>query len=241
MTGRLVELAGPAGSGKTTLVTALCAADPTIRVGLRTGHGAVAAGLLAASPTLLRARTGAPGRWWTTGELRAIGYLAAWQRPAGHRPAGTTLLDHGPTFRLASLLVGGPPMVRTRAFHRWWMRTSVAWGLLLDTVVWLDAADEVLIDRIRERDRDHRVREASDEDAGHFLAGYRTAYDATLDVLLRTGMRVVRIDTSAAAPDVLAATLAHVMAGAAARNPRAWSGLPPTPETATGTTAEATR
>lgn len=240
MNGRLVELAGPAGSGKTTLATALRALDPATRVGLPAGRGAVTAALVGASPTLVRARAAAPGRWWTAAELRAVGYLSAWQRPAGRPRTGTTLLDHGPAFRLASLLVSGPPMVRTRPFHRWWSHTCVAWGLLLDTVVWLDAPDEVLIGRIRARDRDHRVRASSLEEAVDFLDSYREGYDATLDVLRRTGTRVLRLDTSTASPDELAAALAPLLAPRTAFAPGPATRPAPGPATGTVPVAPAT-
>jgi thymidylate kinase len=100
-------------------------------------------------------------------------------------------------------------MSATPAFRRWWLETAVAWGLLLDTVVWLDAPDDVLIERIRERGRSHRVKGAPEDQARLFLARHRAAYDATLDVLNRTGTRVIRVDTSTAPASALAAGLAE--------------------------------
>lgn len=220
MTGRLVELAGPAGAGKTTLVDLLREQQPATRLGLPVDRAAVLLGLATAAPVLARARLASGGRWWTVAEQRSIGYLVAWQRPAGRRTAVSTLLDHGPTFRLAALRADGPPMSQTPAFRHWWLETAVAWGLLLDTVVWLDAPDDVLIERIRERSRGHRVKGASADEARLFLARHRAAYDATLDLLNRTGARVIRVDTSTAPASVLAAGLAERLDSTAAGHRR---------------------
>jgi hypothetical protein len=194
VTRRVVELAGPAGAGKTTLADTLRQQDERIVVGLPVSRLGILAGLGGAAATLARARMAAPGRWWTRGELRSVAYLRAWQGPAASRDE-TVLLDHGPAFRLAYLL-DGPPMAHTASFQSWWTRTGVSWGRLLHAVILLDAPDDVLLRRIDERDRGHRIRGVGRGDGAAFLARYRAAYDAVLDVLGAAGTRVIRVDTS---------------------------------------------
>jgi RecA/RadA recombinase len=195
VTRRVVELAGPAGAGKTTLADTLRQQDERMQ-----------AGLAGAAATLARARLAAPGRWWTAGELRSIAYLRAWLGPAASRESDeTVLLDHGPAYRLAYLL-DGPPMAKTARFQSWWTRTGISWGQLLDAVIWLDAPDDVLIRRIDKRDRGHRIRGVGRDDAAAFLARYRAAYGAVLDVLGGAGTRIIRVDTSTA-PAAIGATV----------------------------------
>lgn len=212
MTRRVIELVGPAGAGKTTLVNELLALDASATVGVSVGPLGLAAGMAAAAPAVAAARMSTEGRFWTAAELRNLAYLHAWRGPLTHG-SGTVLLDHGPVFRLAYLTACGPPMTSTPAFRRWWGRTSRSWAKVLDTVVWLDAPDDVLIHRIDARDRAHRVRGANVGEAAEFLSRYRAAYRSALDILASEGTHVVCIDTSrASAPQtasVVRAALGH--------------------------------
>ena len=53
-----------------------------------------------------------------------------------------------------------PATAARRAAARWWQQTLTAWGSLLDVVVWLDASDAVLLERIDARDKEHRLKGA---------------------------------------------------------------------------------
>lgn len=207
MTRRIVELAGPAGAGKTTLARALLSDDGRTQLGVEAGRIGSMVGALSLGPVLAGARLSTGGRGWTEGELRNLVYLQAWRRELASRSSGTYLLDHGPVFRLAALAAWGPPMARTPAFRKWWTRTAQAWGRLLDGVVWLDAPDAVLVHRIDSRERTHRIQNAEAETASAFLARYRDAYDDVLDLLSRMDTPVLRIDTSTRTPESLAATV----------------------------------
>jgi deoxyadenosine/deoxycytidine kinase len=194
MTSRVVELAGPAGAGKTTAVRALSAHRAGTRVGLETGRLGTALSLGQETPLLLE--RAAWGRWWTTPELRSIGYLRAWRTSLSRvDPDELVLLDHGPVFRLAMLLLDAPAESGS-GFQRWWQRSAREWAGLLESVVCLDAPDEVLIHRIEDRPRSHRVRGADRADAEAFLEAYRGAFTAVLDVVEEAGTPVFHVDTS---------------------------------------------
>lgn len=203
MSRHVLELAGPAGAGKTTLAESLMT-DHGTRLGLPSGRSEAARGLLRALPVLVRARLTARGRWWTTSELRSIGYLEAWQAAARCAEPGTVLLDHGPAYRLASLLALGPEMARTAAFRDWARRTAARWGELLDAVVWLDAEDSALRARIDDRDRAHRIRGAGPLETSRFLDRYRDAFREVLGVFEHTGTILVAIDTTDRDPAAVA-------------------------------------
>lgn len=204
MTRRVIEIAGPAGAGKTTLALRL-AEDPSTSVGVDTSRYRLLTAVTSVTPVLAAARVASSGRWWTHGELRGIAYLRAW-RTALSQEVGTglVLLDHGPAYRLASLAAFGPPMSRSGQFKAWWTKTAEDWALCLDAVVLLDTRDDELRRRIDDRDRDHELRGAGPAEAAVFLKRYREAFENVLSVFARVRTPVLRIDTSTGDPDRIA-------------------------------------
>ena len=210
MTSRVVELAGPAGAGKTTAVRALSAHSAGTRVGLRTSRVGTAFSLAQETPLLLRRAVA--GHRWSTPELRSIGYLRAWRTELSRvEDEDLVLLDHGPVFRLAMLLLDAP--ARDDGFERWWQRSACEWAGLLAAVVCLDAPDDVLIDRIDRRPQSHRVRGADRADAAAFLESYRDAFTTVLDVVEEAGTPVFQVDASSDPRAVTDAVRSCIAAG----------------------------
>ncbi len=81
-----------------------------------------------------------------------------------------------------------------------------AWGGLLDTVVWLDASDDVLLERINARAKDHRLKGDATREAYAVLERSRADYEAVLARMTAagTGPTVVRFDTTARSPQEIA-------------------------------------
>lgn len=213
-TAVVVEVAGPAGAGKTTLTRALadrrsdlCVGIALSRIDLIRAYGSATAAI---GPTYLRRFRGT--RWFSRGESRGMAYLGAWRRRlAQDRPAqgaacgtGVRVLDHGPIYRLVRLSEFGPPVTASAAFRAWWEVSLAQWASTLDIVVWLDASDEVLLGRVRSRERAHPMRDASATDGAAFLARYRAGYDAVMARLAVCGLRLLRFDTERCTPDRIA-------------------------------------
>jgi hypothetical protein len=213
----VVELAGPAGAGKTTVAGGLLRSLPGARLGSPPGRLATVRSVLATAPVLQASRSvAAPGRWWSEAELRSIGYLLAWQHQVGDGGAAKPLLlDHGPVFRLAMLVAGRPQALRHPVFGPWWWRTATSWARLLDTVVVLDAPTDELIKRIEARPRAHRVRGADPREAERFVDAYRIAFEQVLRVVSHEGTPVVRVDTAAPPEVVVDAVRARLLVGTA--------------------------
>ena len=71
------------------------------------------------------------------------------------------------------------------------------WASTLDAVIWLDAPDSVLDQRINSRDQRHSVKGKNESEVVHFLARYRTSYEETLAKLgTAGGPRLLQFDTS---------------------------------------------
>lgn len=214
----LIELAGPAGAGKTTLRRELLTRDRTIEfVGLL-GRGQVARSYVREAIPLLPAYvTGYRGtRWFSRAEGKAIGLLHGWQRAvdAASREHRTLLMDQGPVFRLAVLSEFGPPVAQSRAFARALERWSRAWGDRLGLVVQLSAASEVLLHRIRTRPQDHAVKQWADERALERVHRYEAAIDRAIQgVGSGYGVTVLRLDTSTQTPSSLADTVLAAVQG----------------------------
>jgi len=183
---RVVEIVGPAGSGKTTLMRALKSRCPSLRNGLRLSKWELAPYYLASVCRLLPiyAAGAGQGRWLDRRELRAMAYVEAWRhhlKRSGYQ--GTTFFDHGPIFRLVRLQAFGPSLVAGKRFEAWWRAALAAWAPLLDAVVWLDAPDGVLADRIQSRPDQHRMKRESARDIDGFVSRYRACYQDALSAL----------------------------------------------------------
>lgn len=195
---RLIELVGPAGAGKTTLARILPARDPRIAVtpGVwRQPRRWLFLSAILLIPTVLAALLGgAPLRWQEIAQMIRIDALRRMLAHGRGRAGRVIVLDEGPVFALSWLDVAfgrnGDP-----GYAAWRRRTVAAWGCGLDAVVRLDADDAVLMRRIRERAKDHVVKDKTAADIADFTLRYRRAFDRVLGELAPRGVRVVSVRT----------------------------------------------
>ncbi len=194
----LVELAGPAGVGKSTLLRALS------RRGMRThraiwgqpvlpllGHG------VQLLPTLLGLWRHSRSLLWD--ESRHMVRLGALHRSIGRGKlpqAPAVIFDEGPVFALAWLRGFGHETMRGPAAEKWWQATLHDWAAVLDAVVVLDAPDPLLAQRIRARPDWHEVKQASDLEIAVWMARFREALDWVLSGMAQHGgPTVLRLST----------------------------------------------
>ena len=178
----VVELVGPAAAGKTLLYRALAlrAALGPRRLSVRLVH------CLPVAPALTPILAGVhrPYRGLLRKELKRMLYVRALhrrvERSAKDRPI---ILDEGAVYMLARLRVFGGERLESHAFGRWWDAAVQDWAGALTLIIRLDAADAVLINRLRARAQPHPVRGLGDDEIGRFIAAYRGAFDEVIAAL----------------------------------------------------------
>lgn len=191
----IVELVGPAGSGKTTLAEGVSATDRTVLSGLSLWglpRRDLARSAIALAPTIAAAAIGGSKSRLRGGEIAQMIRLGAlrravWREAQRHR---VVLLDEGPVFALSWLDVF---FARNgdRVPASWRRRVVADWSLLLDVVVFIDASDVTLAQRIRTREKPHMIKDRSDAEIYGFSAGFRKAFDGVIGELARAGHLMV--------------------------------------------------
>ena len=196
----VAEIIGPAGSGKSTL-TQLLRDKRTVRAGLSVWGLPLPLLLRTAVltfPTLLRLYA-YPGLCWDDLKLviqhNALLQLLRRERNAGH---AALLLDEGSLFAIAKLRAFGRNSATADGCEPWLQELLAATAPELDAVIWLDAPDSILAKRIREREKDHRMKNKSDAEIGNHLSLYRSSFERVVEELRRrngNGLEVLRFST----------------------------------------------
>lgn len=190
----MVELVGPAGAGKTSLVRALQQRSAKVVRGadIQLRNKDQLPMVLWSAPHVLPVvvRRCRASRWFTWDEFKAMLYLKG--APKMLRQQRTPydaimLLDHGPVFKLATLHGFGPERLQQHHAERWWAEMFTLWASVLHAIVLLDAPDPVLKQRINARHQRHIVKGKSEQEVARFLARYRTSYQQTLAKLAAAG------------------------------------------------------
>lgn len=217
---RIIELVGPAGAGKTTVLGSLTRRDPRIRAEIAVARfdnaTALAPRALTMVPVALDLALRAPRFLWDNARhiARLEGLDAVVRAPL--IASDTVLaLSEGPLFLLTRLLLAAERFPTTSSwFHRLWDETVTRWNGRLDMVVWLDAPDAVLVDRIRSRSKAHRMKTAGEEVLRQFLTDYRRGFHRVLAAC--PPVRYLRLDSTRGSPEHLAETILAEVDGAAA-------------------------
>jgi len=107
-----------------------------------------------------------------------------------------TVLDHGPIYRLAFLRALGPEITASQPYKRWWASLLNQWTAAIDIVIWLDAPNGILLERIRDRIQPHTVKKKCDQEAFEFLIHYRTFLEQIIaEAVTDRQVTLLRFDT----------------------------------------------
>lgn len=219
----VVEILGLPGSGKTTITRELSRRDAHVLTMHRyRSWGNVGAYVMAAvrlvPGIVTAARHGASSR-----DVRRLIRLASsdavLRRLRRRRAVGAVVLDQGPVFLLRQ--ISASPRSSVEPIPRYRSRYLHLYADLLDLVVVLDASDDVLLARTREREKHHRLRDMSEADARHELEAERRSMEATLSELTDAGAAGVRVvDTGTASVDDTIVTVVRCIEAVGASRPQ---------------------
>jgi adenylate kinase family enzyme len=205
-----VEVVGSSGVGKSTLLQTLCRNNRQIQPGIHLSRFQTLPqwidSLMFGLTTYFNYEQST--RWFTRTELRSMVYLDAWYRtleqPIPNQPRAI-VWDQGPIYRLAMLQEFGPEMTHSSSYETWWNAQLKKWGAKLDLLVWLDAPDKILIERVYNRNQFHEIKSKSSEEGYEFLRRYRKTAGRIIEHLSNNqGLQVLRYDTSASSSTQIA-------------------------------------
>ncbi len=211
----IIEVVGPAGAGKTTLFAAILKSIPDIRASSLPDVHAIQNSLffvkhiLYVIPIIVRRPfDGKEDIGLSRRHLAWMAMLNGWpgllsKAVIKHRK--DLLLDQGPVFLISTLLEFGPLHLRGPGARKWWTKINAMWANTLDLLIYLDAANEILMKRIRSRAEDHIFKDQSDQVLIDFLNRYRSAYDRVIEriELCNSHVQVLRYDSGIHLPDEL--------------------------------------
>jgi hypothetical protein len=228
----VAEIVGPAGSGKSSLMRALAHADRMFLpiAGYRTPRGAPL--YLSSAAAVMPIVPRRPARAVARRQARWMIRLEASERVLRHRsvPGTVVLFDQGPVYTLARLTRVHAPGTCSRAYQQWRSKKVRQWADILRVLIVLDAPDDVLLARVRERSKAHYLDQLDDASARDALRAERAACAAVVAELTSAGrLRTIRIDTSGRSADELASLVVAMLgdlgrrAGPARSEPRAES------------------
>ena len=203
---RLVEIIGPAGSGKTSLFTALGETAGQIRLSdfpdvhkLADAPFYIRYGLQLL-PSLARYSRRA-SRQFSRREFAWMSVLIGWPnllQKQFRENSAVIVLDQGPVYLLAEMREFGPEYIQAAKAEKFWRQLYQRWAQTLDLIVWLDADNASLMERIRTREQDHIVKNESGSKMVDFIECYRRIFITTVSALkvYNPRLRVLRFDTS---------------------------------------------
>jgi shikimate kinase len=177
-----VEILGPAGAGKSTLVRALSQGHKKIQADISLSRMDKIPFFIGNTFRFLPAylRCYRDSNWFDWRESRSMAYLQAGLHAFAKQAPDNDLvilLDHGPLYRLAFLRAFGPAITTSQLYERWWTDLLDQWLATLDIVIWLDAPNEIMKERIRARDQKHSIKEKSETEVYDYLDRYLASFE----------------------------------------------------------------
>jgi len=206
----VVELVGPAGSGKSTLALALSLINNSAVISSAPNFHQIrhlpffVNNCLRITPNLvsflLTEKRPRPSLRQFVWMITLTGWHHLLREPES--TGKILLLDQGPIFLMTDLSEFGPDCFQSKNMQAWWAGAYKHWANTIDLVVWLDAPDSVLINRINSRTKQHVVKNKPPCEILNFQSLSRQALNQTILKLsaFNEYLKILRFDTSQVSP-----------------------------------------
>jgi hypothetical protein len=177
----IIEMAGVAGTGKSTLMKAMMQRNKKIKAVPLPVKISYLPFLMKITLTWLPLylKNYRKSRWFSVQEIRNMGYLDTWISFI-HSKARTKedvfVLDPGSVHWLSALQEFGPPITKHPQYQRWWKNKCEQWSSTLDAIIWLDAPEDLCLQRVLSRDEWHEIKDLPHHSALRELKCYRESY-----------------------------------------------------------------
>ncbi len=200
-----IEFAGPAGSGKSTLVHLLSEDTPRISQIYMPATNRIEDipfflwNFLTFLPSYLTFPKNGDRRL-SRRELAWLIIVNKWPYQLMRMSNGTSqalIIDQGPVFLLTSLYCFGPLWMRHPENEGFWQSVFAKWAKTLDMIVLMDASNECLYQRIIGRSKSHIMKGEESTAVFNFLERWRAGYNEILEKfsMQSPSPRVYRIDS----------------------------------------------
>lgn len=142
----------------------------------------------------------------TRRELAWLMVVNNWHSQLMRSSNGTSralIIDQGPVFLITSLYCFGPSWMHSPEVENFWQAVFEKWAKVLDMIVFLDAPNECLYQRIVSRSKSHIMKDEDPAKVYEFLDLWRAGYNKILDKFSQQSPspRVYRIDSGKAPID----------------------------------------
>jgi thymidylate kinase len=196
----VIELVGPWGAGKSALFHSLLRHDRTAKdapcVWTLPTPLLIMGGVQMMTNILSLFRTTGRIKWKEgrqLARLRALYQQLTWERRKGAR---VIIVDEGAAVILSWLRKSAHQAANRLNPAPWWPRIVRQWAKAVDIVVFLDASDPILAERIRRREQRHPLKDSPDGELSRSLGSIRAEYENVLsDLATHPGPTVLAFRT----------------------------------------------